>query len=264
MMDSKFDVKTMNLEWLVEKAEKKIDPSVDLESYVDGVLLELDNIIELMPKLNEDLDNDKLTQNIYHLTQSFVYNHKIFLKTGRLKDLRHGLDLLSEQLIGTENNLDRYVSFIDEIQKHDTNMNNDISENLKVQFYKKQSKYFSECILDLDYDDYVNTLIAKKYQAITEMTLDNDDLALELFNECIDDIDHLYGLEDINEQIATKNPLDEETYHALRLLGDIGFEVAKLEDTTYERISSLSTSIAYREGALDCCPLYLYRCELLK
>lgn len=243
-----------DLEQLVEQAKKDIDTS-NLDDYVYGILSELkDNVIN-------NISNIKIASD---LVTSLICNNNIFLRAGRLNDLRSTLTLLteSESLEGSDSRgIDTYLNFLDEIQNFNKIFNDSrYDDEWKESFYREQREYFYVYINYLDHDDFITNIVAKKYLALTELNLGNTDVALELFNECISEINDYFNFEYLNNKITESKILveDEEMYHALRLAGDIEFNASRLEVDDYEaEMCRLEGAINYWNDSLKSCPSYL-------
>ncbi|MEA2004243.1 MAG: hypothetical protein U9O53_04805, partial [archaeon] len=85
---SEFNVENMDMRWLAEHAENKIDTS-DLNNYAEGILSELYYIVDILPKVGmfNEKEQLQLSKNLYQLAKSFVYNSQIFQFAGKLSDL---------------------------------------------------------------------------------------------------------------------------------------------------------------------------------
>jgi len=258
-MDQEFDVENMDMKWLVEGAENKIETS-DLNKYVKAVLSELDNMVEILPKWDMAIDNKKLSKNLYQLTQSLVHNSQTFLLAEKLDELRSKLGSLSDYLAddNDKNSFDIYLEFIDGIINNDKLLkDNNHADEWKESFYRRESVILKEISDYFSMEDSITSIMAGNYHGLAESDRGNEDAALAQFNKCMSELEDMFGLENIYNKIQHRNTLTDDEYHAVELAGSVEFNAAMLEKDGAEKISRLDNAISWREHALDFCPPYL-------
>ncbi|NOQ37721.1 hypothetical protein GQ472_02420 [archaeon] len=258
-MSEEFDVKNMDIKWLVETARNKIDTS-DLNNYVNGVLSELDHIGEILPQLDMAIEKDKLSKNLYQLTQSLVHNSQTFLLAEKLDELRSKLKPLSDYLCddNDKNSFNIYLEFIDGIINNDKLLkDNNHDDEWKESFYRRESVILKEISDYFTMEDSIISIMADNCHGLAEMNMGNKDAALAQFNKCISELEEMFCHEDLYNKIQHRNTLTEDEYHALGLAGSVEFNAAMLEQDGEEKINRLDNAISWRNHTLDLCPSYL-------
>ena len=257
-MSEEFDVENMDIKWLVDTAKNKIDTS-NLNNYTKGILSELDNMVNLLPQLDMNIEKNKLSKNLYQLTQSLVHNSQPFLLAGKLDDLRLKLEPLSDHLNNDDkNSFDIYLEFIDSIINSDKLLkDNNHDEKWKKSFYRPESVILKEISDYFTIEDSITSIMADNYHGLAERNMGNEGAALSQFNECISELEDMFCLENVYNKIQHRNTLTGEEYHALELAGSVEFNAAMLEQDGEEKINRLDNAISWRNHTLDLCPSYL-------
>jgi len=196
-MSEEFDVENMDIKWLVEGAKNKIDTS-NLNNYINGVLLELDNMVDILPQLDMAIEKNKLknklSKNLYQLTQSLVHNSQPFLLAGKLDDLRSALEPLSDHLNDDDkNSFDIYLEFIDGIINSDKLLkDNNHADEWKKSFYRRESVILKEISDYFTIEDSITSIMADNYNGLAEINMGNEGAALSQFNKCISELEEMF------------------------------------------------------------------------